>query len=70
MKKAYFQSFEDSSDRDAGPDRLLLLQAELKKKKLLGYLVPRTDVYRVNMWPNVMKDCLGLLGLRDLLEFV
>ena len=36
MKKAFFQSFEDSSDRDAGPDRLLLLQAELKKKKLLG----------------------------------
>ena len=32
MKKAFFQSFEDSSDRDAGPDRLLLLQAELKKK--------------------------------------
>ena len=46
MKKAFFQSFEDSSDRDAGPDRLLLLQAELKKKKLLGYLVPRTDVYQ------------------------
>ena len=46
MKKAFFQSFEDSSDSDAGPDRLLLLQAELKKKKLLGYLVPRTDVYQ------------------------
>ena len=46
MKKAFFQSFEDSSDSDAGPDRLLLLQAELKRKKLLGYLVPRTDVYQ------------------------
>ena len=46
MKKAFFQSFEDSSDSDTGPDRLLLLQSELKKKKLLGYLVPRTDVYQ------------------------
>ena len=44
MKTAFFQSFEDSSDRDETPFRLSMVQAELKKNSLSGYLVPRSDV--------------------------
>ena len=46
MKTAFFQSFEDSSDRDETPLRLSLVQAELKKNSLSGYLVPRSDVHQ------------------------
>ena len=46
MKTAFFQSFEDSSDRDETPFRLSMLQAEVKKNNLSGYLVPRSDVHQ------------------------
>ena len=46
MKTAFFQSFEDSSDRDETPFRLSMLQAEVKKSNLSGYLVPRSDVHQ------------------------
>ena len=46
MKTAFFQSFEDSSDREETPLRLSMVQAELKKNNLSGYLVPRSDVHQ------------------------
>ena len=46
MKTAFFQSFEDSSDREETPFRLSMLQAEVKKNNLSGYLVPRSDVHQ------------------------
>ena len=46
MKTAFFQSFEDSSDREETPFRLSMVQAELKKNSLSGYLVPRSDVHQ------------------------
>ena len=46
MKTAFFQSFEDSSDREETPFRLSMVQAELKKNNLSGYLVPRSDVHQ------------------------
>ena len=46
MKTAFFQSFEDSSDREKTPLRLSMVQAELKKNNLSGYLVPRSDVHQ------------------------
>ena len=46
MKTAFFQSFEDSSDREETPFRLSMVQAELRKNSLSGYLVPRSDVHQ------------------------
>ena len=46
MKTAFFQSFEDSSDREETPFRLSMVQAELKKNSLSGFLVPRSDVHQ------------------------
>ncbi len=46
MKTAFFQSFEDSSKREETPFRLSMVQAELKKNYLSGYLVPRSDVHQ------------------------
>ena len=46
MKTAFFQSFEDPSDREETPFRLSMVQAELKKNNLSGYLVPRSDVHQ------------------------
>ena len=46
MKTAFFQSFEDSSDREETPLRLSMVQTELKKNNLSGYLVPRSDVHQ------------------------
>ena len=46
MKTAFFQSFEDSSDREETPFRLSMVQAELKKNSLSGYLVPRSDIHQ------------------------
>ena len=46
MKTAFFQSFEDSSDRQETPFRLSMVQAELEKNSLSGYLVPRSDVHQ------------------------
>ena len=46
MKTAFFQSFEDSSEREETPFRLSMVQAELKKNSLSGFLVPRSDVHQ------------------------
>ena len=46
MKTAFFQSFEDSSEREETPLRLSMVQTELKKNNLSGYLVPRSDVHQ------------------------
>ena len=46
MKTAFFQSFEESSDREETPFRISMVQAELKKNNLSGYLVPRSDVHQ------------------------
>ena len=46
MKTAFFQSFEALSDREETPFRLSMVQAELKKNNLSGYLVPRSDVHQ------------------------
>ena len=43
MTKALYQSFEDQSDPDQGPERLRLLRHEIAARGLSGYLVPRTD---------------------------
>ena len=46
MKTAFFQSFEDPSDREETPHRLSTIQEELTKNKLSGYIVPHSDVHQ------------------------
>ena len=43
MLKAEFQSFDDSHERAATPARLAALCAELKRRGLDGFVVPRAD---------------------------
>ncbi len=40
-----FQSFHDINDVTCGTDRVARLRGELKRRKLDGFLVPRTDEY-------------------------
>ena len=46
MKTAFFQSFEDPSEREETPYRLSTVQEELTKNKLSGYVVPHSDVHQ------------------------
>ena len=46
MKTAHFQSFEQSSSPEKGPERLAALRAEMKKEQLDGFLVPRSDMFQ------------------------
>jgi Xaa-Pro aminopeptidase len=40
-----FQNFDSASARDEGPARLALLRAELDRRDLAGFLVPRADAH-------------------------
>ena len=46
MKTAKFQSFEQPSAPEKGPERLMALRAEMEKDKLDGFIVPRSDMYQ------------------------
>ncbi len=46
MKTARFQSFEQLSSPEKGPERLVALRAEMEKEKLDGFIVPRSDMYQ------------------------
>ena len=43
MFEARFQSFDDPSERAAAPARIAALRAELKRRGLDGFMVPRAD---------------------------
>jgi Xaa-Pro aminopeptidase len=43
MRKAEFQSFDDSHERAAAQTRVAALRAELKRRGLDGFVVPRAD---------------------------
>src|SRR3954447_11238384 len=43
MFEAHFQTFEDSTERAASAARIAALRAELKRRGLDGFLVPRAD---------------------------
>ena len=46
MTKALYQSFDNQSDPDQGPERLNTLRQEIAARDLTGYLVPRADVHQ------------------------
>jgi len=43
MFEAHFQTFDDANERDASAGRLSSLRAELKRRGLDGFIVPRAD---------------------------
>ena len=46
MKTAFFQSFENPSEREETPYRLSTVQEELTKNELSGYVCPHSDVHQ------------------------
>ena len=69
MKTAFFQSFEDSSDREETPFRLSMVQAELKKIIYQATLFLVLMSTKGNMLQHVMRDYHGLQVLQVQLAF-
>ena len=46
MKTAFFQSFENPSEKEETPYRLSTVQEELTKNELSGYVCPHSDVHQ------------------------
>jgi Xaa-Pro aminopeptidase len=62
MFEARFQSFEDRSSRAAGAERLAALRAELKRRGLDGFVVPRADRYQNENVPPCAERLAWLTG--------
>ncbi|MFG1478399.1 aminopeptidase P family protein [Xanthobacter sp. V4C-4] len=60
--KAVFQSFEDLADGAAGPGRLADLRAELARRGLDGYVVPRADAHQNEYVPACEERLAWLTG--------
>jgi Xaa-Pro aminopeptidase len=62
MFEAQFQSFEDRSERAASAPRLAALRAELKRRGLDGFVVPRADRYQNEYVPPCAERLSWLTG--------
>jgi Xaa-Pro aminopeptidase len=62
MFEARFQTFEDRSDKSAGAHRVTALRAELDKRGLTGFLVPRTDRHQNEYVPACEQRLAWLTG--------
>jgi Xaa-Pro aminopeptidase len=62
MFEAKFQSFDDSSDRAATPARVAALRAELKRRGLDGFVVPRADRQQNEYLPASEERLAWLTG--------
>jgi Xaa-Pro aminopeptidase len=62
MFEARFQSFEDRRERAAGAPRLAALRAELKRRGLDGFIVPRADRYQNEYVPPYAERLAWLTG--------
>ena len=62
MFGAHFQSFEDLSERGATAPRLAALRAELKRRALDGFIVPRADRYQNEYVPACAQRLAWLTG--------
>jgi Xaa-Pro aminopeptidase len=62
MFEAHFQTFEDRGERDASAPRLAALRAELKRRGLDGFIVPRTDRYQNEYVPPCAERLAWLTG--------
>ena len=57
-----FQSFDEISDPSVGPRRVKRLRAELKQRKLNGFLVPRADEHQGEYVPPSAERLAWLTG--------
>ncbi len=62
MFEAHFQSFEDRVDGPAGAPRLAALRAELQRRGLDGFIVPRADRYQNEYVPPDAERLAWLTG--------
>ncbi len=62
MFEAHFQSFEDRSEKSASALRLAALRAELKRRGLDGFIVPRADRYQNEYVPPCAERLAWLTG--------
>jgi Xaa-Pro aminopeptidase len=62
MFEAHFQSFEDRGERAASAPRLMALRAELKRRGLDGFIVPRADRYQNEYVPPCAARLAWLTG--------
>jgi Xaa-Pro aminopeptidase len=62
MFEAHFQSFEDRSEKGATAPRLAALRAELKRRGLDGFIVPRADRYQNEYVPPCAERLAWLTG--------
>src|ERR1700746_1142960 len=62
MFEARFQSFEDHSECAASTPRLAALRAELKRRGLDGFIVPRADRYQNEYVPPYAERLAWLTG--------
>lgn len=62
MFEAKFQSFDEKTDPSKGKERLTALRAELTKRKLDGFIVPRTDQHQNEYVPACEERLAWLTG--------
>jgi Xaa-Pro aminopeptidase len=62
MFEAHFQSFDDSPERAAAPARIAALRAELKRRGLDGFVVPRADRQQNEYLPTSEERLAWLTG--------
>jgi len=62
MFEAHFQSFDDRSERADSAPRLAALRAELKRRGLDGFIVPRADRYQNEYVPPCAERLAWLTG--------
>jgi Xaa-Pro aminopeptidase len=62
MFEARFQSFDDRAERGAGGECLATLRAELKRRGLDGFIVPRADRYQNEYVPPRAERLAWLTG--------
>src|ERR1700739_394240 len=62
MFKAHFQSFEERGERGASTARLAVLRAEVSRRGLDGFIVPRADRYQNEYVPPCAERLAWLTG--------
>jgi Xaa-Pro aminopeptidase len=62
MFEAHFQSFEDRSERGSSGTRVAALRAELARRGLDGFIVPRSDRYQNEYVPPCAERLAWLTG--------
>src|SRR6478672_2020482 len=62
MFEARFQTFDDTNERDASAARLAALRAELKRRGVDGFIVPRADRHQNEYVPPSEERLVWLTG--------